>query len=108
VYVNEASDEYGNTDGVFNLVYLEEKGKILVSKMDEPLTKKHESDNMMNQYNISIERALENDELKNIINEYEKGNTNSHFYLWYKILFDYEQEEQGLHGIYDDFALQAK
>jgi hypothetical protein len=106
-FVNQASDEYGNTDGVFNLVYQEEKGNILISKMDEPLAIKHESGNMRNQYNIYIERVLSDDELKNIINEYEKGNTDSNFFLWYKILFDYEEEEPWLSGIYDDFVLQA-
>jgi hypothetical protein len=71
-----------------------------------PLTIKHESDDTLNQYNISIERVLKNNELENIISEYERGNINSHFYLWYKIAFDYE--EDGLHGIYDDFVLLAK
>ena len=105
VYVNENSDEYGNTDGPFNLIYSEKKEKILLSKIDEPLKRNNESQDTLNFYCIIIDKKLKNNEMKKIISEFEKGNTYSHFYLWYKVSFDYEQEEAGKYGIYDDFEL---
>jgi hypothetical protein len=105
IYVNENSDEQGNTDGLFNLIYSEEKGKISLSKMNEPLKKNNESQDTLNFYCIIIDKKLNNNEMKKIISEYEKGNTYSNFSLWYKCSFDYEQEEAGKYGIYDDFEL---
>jgi hypothetical protein len=105
VYVNESSDEHGDTDGLYSIVYSEKKGRVLISRMGEPLTKNHEYDNKLNNYNIFIEKKLKNKELKNIIKEYEKGNIDSHFYFWYRISFNYEREEHGLNGIYDDCVL---
>jgi hypothetical protein len=41
VYLNETANEDGNTIGKFNLIYLEEKGRLLVSKIAEPLAMKN-------------------------------------------------------------------
>jgi hypothetical protein len=42
--------------------------------------------------------------MKNIINEYEKGNVYSKLSVWYDITID--NEEQNGSGILDDFELQ--
>jgi hypothetical protein len=105
VFVNENSDEQGNTNGAFNLIHSEKNGEILLSKMDEPLKRNHESQDTLNFYCIIIDKKINNNEMKKIISEYKKGNTNSNFYLWYKVSFDYEQEEAGKYGIYDEFEL---
>ena len=104
VYVNENSDESGNTDGLFNLIYSEKKGKVLLSKMDEPIRKSHVSSNRMNQYCIIINRLLKTGEMNKITKEYEKGKTSSQFYLEYNITIDNEQDKC---GILDDFELSA-
>jgi hypothetical protein len=64
VFVNDLSDESGNTDGIHN---------------------------MLNQYNIFIEYPLKSNEMDNIINEYKKGNKDSMFYLEYTITIDNER-----------------
>jgi hypothetical protein len=56
----------------------------------------------LNQYDILVEYTLKNNEIDNIINEYEKGNTYSKFYLGYTITIDDEQMEC---GYLDDFEL---
>jgi hypothetical protein len=103
VFVNEFSDESGRTDGEHNFIYSEKNGRILISKMDEPLTKNHEDDNMFNQYNIFIENIISNNDMENIINEYKKGNTQSRFYLEYTITIDNERIPGC--GYLDDFEL---
>jgi hypothetical protein len=103
VFVNESSDESGNTDGVFNLIHSEKNGKTSISKMDEPLTKKNESEQVFNQYNIILKKYLTNNEIKNINNEYKKGNTYSKFYVEYTITFDNERMTGC--GYSDDFEL---
>ena len=103
VYLNEATDEDGNSDGEFNLVYLEENGRISISKMGEPLTIKHEPDEKMNYYYIFMEKHLRNDEYKKIINEYEKGNVYSRVSIWYDMSIN--NEEQNGNGMLDDFEL---
>jgi hypothetical protein len=60
------------------------------------------SDLIFNQYNIFIEKHLNNDEIKNITGEYEKGKTDSKFHLEYTITIDNEQMECGYS---DDFEL---
>jgi hypothetical protein len=75
VFEKVPSDESGNTNG---------------------------DDLIFNQYNIFIERHLKNSEMKNITDEYEKGNTASKFYLEYTITIDNEQIECGYS---DDFEL---
>ena len=103
VYLNEEADEYGNADGVFNLIYSEENGTILLSNMDKPLTGIHGYDNIMNHYYIFIEKFLNNDEIKQIINEYERGNVYSQLLIEYDITID--NEEQTGSGMFDDFEL---
>jgi len=100
VYLNETADENGSTAGEFNLIYLEKNGSVLVSKMAEPLSMKN---NMMNHYYIFIEKHLTDNEMKNIINEYEKGNVYSRLSVWYDITID--NEEQNGCGMLDDFEL---
>jgi len=97
VYLNEASDEDGSADDGFNLMYLEENGSIVTSKMDEPLT------NMLNHYYIFIEKHLNDDDLTAIIKEYEKGNVYSKVSIWYDMSID--NEEQNGSGMLDDFEL---
>jgi hypothetical protein len=103
VYLNEAADEFGSSDSDFNLIYSEEDGIISVSKMGEPLTIKPESDETMNHYYIFIEKYLTDDDMKNIISEYEKGNVYSQLAVWYDITID--NEEQNGNGMLDDFEL---
>jgi hypothetical protein len=105
VYLNETADENGNTTGGFHLVYLEENGKVLVSKTDEPLVAKNEPDYMMNQYDIYIEKYLTDNEMKNIIDEYEKGNISSNLSVWYDIIIN--NERQNGSGMLDDFELHS-
>ena len=107
ILLNKLSDEYGNTEGAFDTVYLEENGKIMISKMDEPIPK----NNTMNLYNINIERILNNDEIKNIINEYKNlksinygwraGNTNSKINIEYKLTIDNELSEYGMSDYFE-------
>ena len=103
IYLNETADEDGNSDSEFILIHSEENGKILISKMDEPLTKKHESDEEFNHYYIFIEKFINNVEYKKIIKEYEKGNVSSKLSIWYDITID--NEEQSGSGMLDDFEL---
>jgi hypothetical protein len=103
VYLNEAADEDGNSDGGFNLIYSEENGKISISEMGEPLTIKNKPDDKLNHYYIFIEKFLTNDEYKKIINEYEKGNVYSKLSIWYDMSIN--NEEQNGNGMLDDFEL---
>ena len=103
VYLNEASDLDGTSDSEFNLVYLEENGKISISKMGEPLAIKHDSDEKLNHYYIFIEKYLTDAEYKKIINEFEKGNVDSKLSIWYDMSIN--NEEQNGNGMLDDFEL---
>jgi len=102
VYLNEAADEDGGLIDGFNLIYLENNGRVSVSKMAEPLAPKKESD-YLNHYYIFIEKHLTNNEMKNIVSEYEKGNVNSQMSIWYDLAID--GEEQYGSGILDNFEL---
>jgi len=103
VYLNEKADESGNTAGEFNLIYLEKNGRVSDSKIAEPLAPKDEPDDMVNHYYIIIEKYLADNEMKNIIAEYEKGNVSSRFSVWYDITID--NEEQNGSGLLDNFEL---
>jgi hypothetical protein len=103
VYLNEEPEEFGNSDGVFNEIYLEENGRVLVSKMNEPLSIKKDSENMMNYYYIFIEKILSNEELKKITNEYKKGDIDSNMNIWYDLIID--NVDQSGSGIMDHFEL---
>ena len=102
IMLNTSSDIYGKTNGSFNLVYLEEYGSVTISKIKEPI-KKSRTDKTMNQYNINIERRLNEDELANLIKEYQKGNTYSNFTVKYEAKID---NEFGEFGIFDGFELK--
>jgi len=103
VFLNEAADENDNTIGEFNQIYLEKNGRVLASKMAEPLAIKNNPDYMMNHYYIIIEKYLTANEMKNIVNEYKRGNVNSQMSIWYDLTID--NEEQNGSGILDDFEL---
>jgi len=105
VYLNETANEDGDSVGGFNLVYLEENGRFLVSKMAEPLSIKNEDDHTINHYYIFIEKYLTNNEMKNIINKYKNGNVYSKMSIWYDIVID--NEEQNGSGLLDDFELYS-
>jgi hypothetical protein len=57
---------------------------------------------LMNHY-IFIEKNLTDDEMKNIINEYEKRRVYSRMSVWYDITID--NEKQNGSGMLDDFEL---
>jgi len=103
VYLNETANENGDTTDKFNLVYLEENGRVSASKMAEPLVIKNEHGYTMNHYYIFIEKYLTDNESENIINEYEKGNVYSKLSIWYDITID--NEEQNGSGMLDNFEL---
>jgi len=103
VYLNESADKKGNTVGDFNLIYQEKNGEVLVSKLAEPLTMKNKPEFLMNRYDIFIERYLTDNEMKNIINKYEKGNVYSKMSIWYDLVID--NEKQNGKGLLDDFEL---
>ena len=103
VYLNESTDEYGNADGEFKLIYLEEKGKINLSKMDKDPAPKKASDTSLNQYCIFIEKYLKSGDVKRITDEYEKGNVRSRMNIEYDIVID--GETQNGNGMLDDFEL---
>ena len=103
VYLNENADENGYSNDDFKIIYLEENGRVLISKMDEPLTIKNGPDEKMNHYYIFIEKFIKNNDLKKIINEYEKGNVYSNVSIWYDITID--NELQAGNGMLDDFEL---
>jgi hypothetical protein len=101
VYLNETANENGSTVAGFNQIYLEEDGRISVSKMAEPLAKKSESDYIMNHYYIFIEKYLTDNEMKAIIKEYKRGNVYSKLEIWYDLTID--NEEQNGSGMLDEF-----
>ena len=104
VYLKEETDEDGSLDSGFNLVYLEEKSRILLSKMSEPLTVNQvEDDGKYTHYYIFIERFLNDEEVKKIKSEYEKGNVYSRLEIWYDLVID--NEPQLGSGMLDDFEL---
>jgi len=102
VYLNEKAgeDEYSVDD--FNLIYQEENGRVLLSKMDTPLTIKNDLD-YINHYYIFIEKYLTDKETLNILDEYKKGNVYSSSSVWYGITVD--GEEQNGSGMLDKFEL---
>ena len=103
-YLNEETDEDGSSVSGFNLVYHEEKGRILLSELGEPLTvKQAENDGKYAHYYIFIEKFLDNNEERRIYSEYEKGNINSRMEIWYDLVID--NEPQKGNGMLDDFEL---
>jgi hypothetical protein len=112
ISLNKSADEYFHAKGELEPVYSEDKGKIKLSKLDEPIIK-DETDKTFNLYNIDIERILTKEEIKNIINEYENlkninyeyrtGNTNSKINIEYKIKIENEFET----GMFDYFEFSV-
>jgi len=104
IYLNEESDENGSADTGFKLVYSEEKGNVLLSTMNEPLTVTHgEDDEKLDHYYIFIEKFLNKDDIKKINSEYKKGNVNSRMIIEYDL--DINNETQNGSGMMDDFEL---
>jgi len=113
ILLNKSANEDGKARGDFEAVYSEDKGKIKISKLDEPIIK-DETDKTLNLYNMDIERVLSKDEIKNIINEYENlknidykyrtGNTNSKIGIEYKIKTDIDGEFET--GMFDYFEFK--
>ena len=104
VYLNEAAPDDGNSVTGFNQVYLEENGKIILSKMNEPLTvTPAEDDGRYVHYYIFVERILADNEIKKISREYEKRNVNSRMSIEYDLVID--GEPQNGNGMMDDFEL---
>ena len=103
IYLNEEADETGGSDNSFNMIYSEKKGQILLSNMEEPQAVKQESDGIMKHYYIFIEKYLSDDDIKNIIREYKKGNVNSRMIVEYDLVLD--GEPQNGNGMLDDFEL---
>jgi len=104
VYLNENADENGSSASGFNAVYMQEKGKIILSKMNEPLPPKQADDTeKYNHYYIFIEKHLDDNDLANIHREYEKGNGDGRYEIWFDLVID--NEPQNGSGIMDDFEL---
>jgi hypothetical protein len=113
ILLNKSANEDGKARGDFEAVYSEDKGKIKLSKLDEPIIK-DETDKTFNLYNMDIERILTKEEIKNIINEYENlknidykyrtGNTNSKIGIEYKIKTDIDGEFET--GMFDFFEFK--
>jgi len=104
VYLNENADENGSADSGFDAVHVQEKGKIILSKMDEPLSvRQTESNEKYNHYYIFIEKFLNGNDIAKINREYDKGNGNGRFEIWYDLIID--DEPQNGNGIMDDFEL---
>jgi GTPase Era involved in 16S rRNA processing len=64
---------------------------------------KNKPENMMNRYYIFIEKYLTDNEMKNIINEYERENVFSRMSVGYDITID--NEKQNGSGVLDDFKI---
>lgn len=104
VYLNKNTDENGSSDNGFDLVYLEENGKIFLSKMNESLFEEQMADvERFNHYYIFIEKYINNNDLEKINNEYNRGNVYSHSEIWYDLIIDNEQ--QNGNGIMSNFKL---
>ena len=105
VYLNETADENGIAVGDYNLIYMEENGRELISKIADPLGIKNDPEYMMNKYDIFIERYLTENEMKNIIDEYDRKNTASNMSIWFDLTID--NEEQNGSGMLDVFELHS-
>ena len=103
-YLNKNSNENGSSDSGFDLIYSEENGKILLSKINELLSEEllKDDENFIHYY-IFIEKFLNDNDLEKINNEYNKGNVRSRFEIWYDLIINNEQ--QNGNGIMSDFEL---
>ena len=104
IYLNEAANDMGSSVAGFNLIYQKKNCQILLSKMNEPLLiKQMEDDGTYNHYYIVIKKILDDNDIRKIISEYEKGNVYSRFEIWFDLVID--NEPQFGSGILDDFEL---
>jgi len=97
------ADDAGSSAEGFNLVYQGKNGEVSVSGTAGPPAIKNKSENTTNHYYIFIEKYLTDIEKKNIVKEYEKGNTNSKLSVRYDITIN--NEEQNGSGMADNFEL---
>jgi len=103
VYLNQKTDDSGSLDSGFDLVFGKERGRVLVSRMSEPLSVRHIEDGTYIHYYIFIERFLKDHEVERIKAEYGKGNLHSRFEVWFNIVID--SEAQTGSGVTDSFVL---
>ena len=104
IYLKEEANEDGSADSGFKQIYSEERGNIILSIMDEPLTlTPGENENNINHYYIFIEKILNKDDIKKINHEYKKGNIKSLLRIEYDLVMN--NEEQNGNGMIDDFEL---
>jgi len=100
VYLNQKTDDSGSLDSGFDLVFGKERGHVVVSIMNEPLSVQNvESDGTYIHYYIFIERFLNDHELERIKSEYAKGNV----YSWFDLIIDGEPQIGS--GMADSFVL---
>jgi hypothetical protein len=102
-YLNETADLDGSMVDGFKLIYEEEKGLILLSKMGDPLSLNIEPMEKYHHYYIFIEKSISDNDIKNMDAEYKNGNVYSRFGIVYDITID--GEIQGGSGLLDDFEL---
>ena len=104
VYLKDNADLDGGSVTGFDLVYMEERGSTILSKMDEPLAaKQSDDDDEYIHYYIFIDRFLSGGELEKINSEFKMGNVYSRFEIWYDLIID--NEPQLGSGMLDDFEL---
>jgi len=104
VYLNQRTDDSGSLDSGFELVFEKERGRILISKMNEPLSVQQiKSDGKYIHYYIIIERFLTDYEIERIKDEYQKGNIHSRYEIWFDLVIDGEPQIGS--GVADDFVL---
>jgi len=113
MYLNKNTDENGSSDSEFDLIYFEENGKIILSKMNESLFEEQAKDdeNFIHYY-IFIEKFLDHNDLEKINNEYHRGNINSRSEIWYDLIIDNEQQNgngiKSYFELYDGIAIDPQ
>ena len=104
VYLNQNTDDNGSQDSGFDLVFRKERGNVLISKMNEPLSiQQIETNGKYIHYYILIERFLTDYEIKRIKREYENGNIHAQYEIWFNLIIDGEPQIGS--GVADDFVL---
>jgi hypothetical protein len=103
VYLNETADLDGRLVDGFKLIYEEENGRILLSKMGEPLSLSTEPMDKQHHYYIFIEKRISDNDMKSMAAEYKNGSAYSRFGIEYDITFDGEIQRGS--GLLDDFEL---
>jgi hypothetical protein len=103
VYLNETADLDGSLVDGFKLIYEEEYGRIMLSKMGDHLSLSTEIVEKYRHYYIFIEKSINGNDIKNMAAEYENGNAYSRFGIEYDITIDGEIQRGS--GLLDDFEL---